>query len=101
MTAQVRHDPETTELHEHRDELIPLSPARNRRSTDAYALYLQDITQSKLLTHEEEMELAVKVQQGDESARARMIECNLRLVVKIARTYENYGLPLLDLINEG
>ena len=101
MTAQVIRDPETTELDERSEELIPLPSTRNRRSTDAYALYLQDITQSKLLTHEEEMELAAKVQQGDDDARSRMIECNLRLVVKIARTYENYGLPLLDLINEG
>jgi RNA polymerase primary sigma factor len=68
---------------------------------DAFTLYLQDITHSKLLSHEEEVELAGRVQQGDEEARGQMIECNLRLVVKIARTYENYGLPLLDLINEG
>ena len=102
MTAQVIQDPATIELGADAKEIIPLAPStRNRRQMDAYALYLQDITHSKLLTHAEEIELANKVQAGDEAARAQMIECNLRLVVKIARTYENYGLPLLDLINEG
>jgi RNA polymerase primary sigma factor len=54
-----------------------------------------------LLTSEQEVQLAERIKRGDEAARERMIRANLRLVVKIAREYEGYGLPLLDLINEG
>lgn len=67
----------------------------------AYRLYLRDIGAVELLTPEEEVELADRVQKGDDEARERMIRSNLRLVVKIARDYMNYGLSLLDLINEG
>ena len=70
-------------------------------SVDATALYLKEIGYAQLLTPEEELELGRRVQQGDEAARKRMIESNLRLVVKIARRYLNRGLPLLDLIEEG
>lgn len=70
-------------------------------SHDATSLYLGDIGASKLLTAEEEKELARRIRDGDESAWHRMIESNLRLVVKIARRYINRGLPLLDLIEEG
>ncbi len=68
---------------------------------DATRLYLNEIGYSSLLTAEEEVYYARLAQQGDESARARMIEGNLRLVVKIARRYMNRGLALLDLIEEG
>jgi RNA polymerase primary sigma factor len=54
-----------------------------------------------LLTIQEEVALARRIQAGDEAARERMIKANLRLVVKIARDYEHYGVPLLDLISEG
>jgi len=67
----------------------------------AIKLYLQEIGQINLLTPEEEVELARRIRLGDESARAKMIEANLRLVVKIAHDYANFGLPLLDLISEG
>ena len=70
-------------------------------SHDATSLYLSDIGISKLLTADEEKHYARRIQKGDESARHRMIESNLRLVVKIARRYLNRGLPLLDLIEEG
>ena len=63
--------------------------------------YLDEIGVSPLLTADEEKELSRRAQRGDESARQRMIESNLRLVVKIARRYINRGLPLLDLIEEG
>jgi len=68
---------------------------------DATDMYLSEIGRSQLLTADEEKSLARKVQKGDAAARARMIESNLRLVVKIARRYLNRGLPLLDLIEEG
>lgn len=57
--------------------------------------------ETPLLTPAEEVVLAGRVQAGDDCAREHMIRANLRLVVKIAREYEDYGLPLLDLINEG
>lgn len=68
---------------------------------DATRLYLREIGASKLLTAEEEVTLSRAAQKGDEAARQRMIESNLRLVVKIARRYLNRGLALLDLIEEG
>ena len=68
---------------------------------DATRLYLNEIGFSKLLTAEEEVFYARLAQKGDVAARRRMIECNLRLVVKIARRYMNRGLALLDLIEEG
>lgn len=68
---------------------------------DATSLYLGDIGIADLLTAEEEKLFARRIREGDESARHRMIESNLRLVVKIARHYINRGLPLLDLIEEG
>jgi RNA polymerase primary sigma factor len=67
----------------------------------AIKLYLREIGQVKLLTPQEEIELAAKIKRGDKKAREHMIKANLRLVVKIARDYEGIGLPLLDLISEG
>ena len=68
---------------------------------DATRMYLNEIGLSMLLTAEQEIELTRLAHQGDENARARMIVCNLRLVVKISRRYLNRGLALLDLIEEG
>ena len=68
---------------------------------DATRLYLKEIGYYALLTPEEEIEYARRALQGDEKARNRMIESNLRLVVKIARRYMNRGLAMLDLIEEG
>jgi len=82
-------------------------PVRVRRQRvhheelDATRLYLSEIGFSPLLTAEEEVYYSRRALRGDESARKRMIESNLRLVVKIARRYMNRGLPLLDLIEEG
>src|SRR5580692_9117565 len=64
-------------------------------------LYLREIGQVKLLTPQEEIQLAARIKKGDKKAREHMIKANLRLVVKIARDYEGIGLPLLDLISEG
>ena len=68
---------------------------------DATRLYLSEIGHSNLLTAEEEVYFSRLAQKGDMAARQRMIESNLRLVVKIARRYMNRGLALLDLIEEG
>lgn len=68
---------------------------------DATQLYLGEIGFSPLLTAEEEVYYSRLALKGDEPSRKRMIESNLRLVVKIARRYNNRGLPLLDLIEEG
>lgn len=78
----------------------PLATAEFARP-DALALYLREAREVPLLTRAEETALARRVQDGDKQAREHMIRANLRLVVKIARDYENLGLPLLDLINEG
>jgi len=67
----------------------------------SYRLYLREATATPLLTPAEEVALALRVKAGDDAARDHMIRANLRLVIKIAREYEDYGLPLLDLISEG
>jgi RNA polymerase primary sigma factor len=77
------------------------SDAAPAHVSDAFKLYLRDIQRTKLLTAQEERELALKIEKGDKAARDRMITCNLRLVVKIAKRYADRGLPLLDLIEEG
>ena len=75
----------------------------SRRASDAdpTRLYLKEIEVSPLLTAEEEVYYSRLALKGDKAARDKMIECNLRLVVKIARRYMNRGLALLDLIEEG
>lgn len=73
----------------------------NERSLDATQLYLNEIGYSPLLSAEEEVYFARKALKGCEASRKRMIESNLRLVVKISRRYINRGLALLDLIEEG
>ncbi len=75
--------------------------SKTSRTSDPTRLYLNEIGVSPLLTASEEVKFARRIQKGDEAARHRMIESNLRLVVKIARRYINRGLPLLDLIEEG
>lgn len=64
-------------------------------------LYLQEIGKTPLLTIDEEISLAKRIRKGDKAARDHMIQANLRLVVKIAMDYKDFGLPLLDLISEG
>jgi RNA polymerase nonessential primary-like sigma factor len=76
-------------------------PQPNDAHFDATRMYLSEIGYSPLLTAQEEVHYARLAQKGDASGRRKMIECNLRLVVKIARRYMNRGLALLDLIEEG
>lgn len=77
------------------------NPRNTQKSLDATQLYLNEIGFSPLLSPEEEKYYARQARSGDESGRKRMIESNLRLVVKISRRYLNRGLTLLDLIEEG
>jgi RNA polymerase primary sigma factor len=70
-------------------------------STDALQLFLKDIGKVELLTAPQEVELAKRIERGDENAKREMVEANLRLVVSIAKKYRNQGLPFLDLIQEG
>ena len=70
-------------------------------TTDALQLFLREAGRHALLTAAQEVELAKRIERGDEDAKQRMIQSNLRLVVSIAKNYRNQGLPFLDLIQEG
>lgn len=80
-------------------EPAAVEPAVSDRSN--LQMYLQEIGKTPLLTIEEEIKLAKRIHRGDKAARDHMIKANLRLVVKIAMDYKDFGLPLLDLISEG
>src|SRR5436190_16391292 len=96
-----------------RVRVCSLSSARGRRAprrarsrvgeveTDALQLFLKEIGKVVLLTAAQEVELAKRIERGDQRARQAMVEANLRLVVSIAKRYRNQGLPFLDLIQEG
>ncbi len=67
----------------------------------ALGLYLRDISKHTALTAKEEQELARKIKKGDKAAVEKLVKANLRFVVSVARNYQNQGMPLSDLINEG
>jgi RNA polymerase primary sigma factor len=81
------------------DEVAP--EAALAATQDPLKLYVRQIGNGRLLTHAEERELARRKDEGDEEAKSRLIECNLRLVMSITRHYTRAGVPLLDLIQEG
>ena len=84
------------------EELVdPLELAAEYNLDDPVRMYLKEIGQVKLLTADEEIELAKKVSEGDKAAKDRLTEANLRLVVSIAKKYSGRGLHILDLIQEG
>jgi RNA polymerase primary sigma factor len=87
------------------DELVerpaPSEPPAQTDLEDPLGSYLKEIGRGRLLTKEEEVVLAKQIAKGSQEARRRMTEANLRLVVSIAKKYQNRGLPLLDLIQEG
>lgn len=68
---------------------------------DVLSIYLKEINRIPLLSHEQEYDLAVRAQRGDEKAREKLINSNLRFVVAVAKKYQGQGLPLEDLIDEG
>ncbi len=72
-----------------------------RDATDSLTLFMNEAGRHKLLTAAEEVALAKRVERGDEAAKERMINSNLRLVISIARRYQGHGVPLGDLIQEG
>jgi len=107
--AQISATPPTRSRN--RLQSLPSVPRSSRPSTNTdrptyeerngLAAYMKDIGKTELLTVQEEIELAARIKKGDQAARDHMISANLRLVVKIAHDYNNFGLPLLDLISEG
>ncbi len=110
IDVNLEDDLEETELDLGSDAVVEKVEEENKKfaagsvsngQLDATRIYLSEIGFSSLLTAEEEVFYARKALKGDEKSRAKMIECNLRLVVKIARRYLNRGLALLDLIEEG
>lgn len=71
------------------------------RRDESLKLYFRDISKYKLLTPDEELELAKRVKDGDEVAKNKLIEANLRFVVSVAKQYQGRGIPLVDLIQDG
>jgi RNA polymerase primary sigma factor len=80
---------------------VPVDPEVMVGSADSLQLFLADVGRHKLLTAAEEVTLAKALERGDPTAKRRMIESNLRLVVSIAKGYRGLGVPFLDLIQEG
>ena len=80
---------------------LKISKSITNRANDGLDKYLQEISRVRLISPDEEAALAVKIKQGDEAALHRLINGNLRFVVSVAKQYQNQGLNLSDLINEG
>ena len=80
---------------------LDLRPSAPTGTTDSLQLFLNEIGRHELLTAAEEVALAKRIERGDNAAKERMTNANLRLVVSIAKRYQGHGLPLLDLIQDG
>ena len=80
---------------------LKISKSITNRDAGTLEKYLQDIAKERLITPEEEVELAQRIKDGDQQALDRLVRANLRFVVSVAKQYQNQGLSLQDLINEG
>ncbi len=80
---------------------LKISQQITKRESKSLEKYLQDVSKEAMITAEEEVELAIKIQSGDEKALNRLVRANLRFVISVAKQYQNTGLTLEDLINEG
>jgi RNA polymerase primary sigma factor len=97
-------DSSLDELLRRSNETAELSNAQadlEEAAADSLSLFLRDISQHSLLSAGDEVELAKRIERGDQAAKKRMIEANLRLVVSNAKRYRGLGLPFLDVIQEG
>ena len=102
MGAELELDAPEGAASEEEEELVdPVELAAEYNLDDPVRMYLKEIGQIRLLTAEEEQELAARVAQGDKYAKDKLTEANLRLVVSIAKKYSGRGLHILDLIQEG
>ena len=100
VAAPVTDEAEEKEEKEKEDE-APTPTVAISGSADSLQLFLADVGKHKLLTAADEVMLAKRIERGDPTAKRRMIESNLRLVVSIAKGYRGLGVPFLDLIQEG
>ncbi len=80
---------------------LTIEKSITNRSSEAVDKYLQDISKLQMVTMDEEVVLARQIREGDQQALQRLVTANLRFVVSVAKQYQNYGLSLADLINEG
>ncbi|MBR9831260.1 sigma-70 family RNA polymerase sigma factor [Acidiluteibacter ferrifornacis] len=80
---------------------LKISQQITKRESKSLEKYLQDVSKEEMINAEEEVELAIKIQSGDERALNRLVRANLRFVISVAKQYQNTGLTLEDLINEG
>ncbi|MBO7294289.1 MAG: RNA polymerase sigma factor RpoD/SigA [Bacteroidaceae bacterium] len=80
---------------------LKIAPSITNREGEALERYLQDIGRAEMISPEEEVELSMKIQRGDNAALARLVRANLRFVVSVAKQYQSKGLGLIDIINEG
>ena len=101
VDVAVDGDVDAEEEEEDELEIAALSDNERLQSADPLKLYVRQIGDGRLLTPGEERELARRKDMGDEAAKRRLIESNLRLVMSITRNFTNAGVPLLDLIQEG
>src|SRR5579872_1209387 len=98
MSSAWLEDPDREDAAPVDSEVPALTPGDSVDTDDSLGAYLREISRSKLLTKAEEIELAKQIEKGSLEAKRRMTEANLRLVVSIAKKYQNRGLSLLDMI---
>ncbi len=80
---------------------LKITTSITNRSDKSLEKYLQDISKEEMISPEEEIKLTRRIREGDDAALERMVKANLRFVVSVSKQYQNQGLPLIDLINEG